>query len=391
MRYIRFLKTPKIQDNSVKTTITVTSDLGETFLNAEIDLIATLQCVDDPYQTHLRQTLRWRPGLRALPVTFPIVGKIIKWPCSVHVSLVQPSDYDAFENREDASSLPSVVSVWSDGLDPPNRIATTPRIAERRFKLLNGRVLRMWEETGESIARHLWFVFASSRLSVLTLITNRDGGIALTAYVDRMITSQIDQRLLHEESVGSPPAKRLNIIELGCGCGMVGISLAQSLSDCQVLLTDMPEAEEIACQNLAIMDPLSSSRAAFVTLDWEEPLPKVVAEQEFDLVVVSECTYNTDTIPALVQTLSALARRSPNAIVLLSTKVRHSSESIFFDLMQKTNLLKVGHTELPLPKDASSDDDPEVIHVYIFQGKEAVNSILSRRDGKPRIDFLPPQ
>jgi len=156
MRYIRFLKTPKLQENSIKTTITITSDLGETFLNEEIDLVATVQGGDDQCQTYLRQTLRWRPGLRALPVTFLITAKTIKWPCCVHVAQVQSPGFDAFENCEDAFSIPNIVSVWSDVLDPPNGITTASRIAERRFKLLNKSVLRMWEETGESIARHLW-------------------------------------------------------------------------------------------------------------------------------------------------------------------------------------------------------------------------------------------
>jgi len=203
-----------------------------------------------------------------------------------------------------------------------------------------------------------------------------------------MITLQTDQIPSHADSERSPSTRSLNVIELGCGCGVVGICLTQLLPTCNVLLTDMPEAEEIACRNLAIMNPLPSSRAAFMTLDWEAPLPKAIKDQNFDLVIVSECTYNTDTIPALVQTLSALNRQSPNAAILLSTKVRHSSESMFFDLMRKTNLVEADHTELSLPKDASSDEEPEVAHVYVFRGKEVHCSILSTRDGKPFIRFL---
>jgi len=160
MRYIRFLKTPKVQENSIKTTITITSDLGDTFLNEELDLIGTVQGGDDRRQTYLRQTIKWKPGLRALPVTFLIAGKTIKWPCCVHIASVQSPSFDAFENREDESSIPNMVSVWSDVLDPPNGIATASRTAGRRFKLLNKSVLKMWEETGESIARHLWYVVA---------------------------------------------------------------------------------------------------------------------------------------------------------------------------------------------------------------------------------------
>jgi len=203
-----------------------------------------------------------------------------------------------------------------------------------------------------------------------------------------MIALQTDQTPSHADSEGSPSIRSLNVIELGCGCGMVGICLTQLLPTCNVLLTDMPEAEEIVCRNLAVMNPLPSSRAVFMTLDWEAPLPEAIKDQKFDLVIVSECTYNTDTIPALVQTLSALNSQSPNAAVLLSTKVRHSSESMFLDLIRKTNLVESGHTELSLPRDASSNEEPEIVHVYVFQDKEVHRSILSTRDGKPFIEIL---
>jgi len=193
----------------------------------------------------------------------------------------------------------------------------------------------------------------------------RDGGIALTAYIDRMIALQVD-RLPLLKDFDSATHKKLSVIELGCGCGMVGIGLAQSVPDCNVILTDMPEAEEIATRNISCMNPAKSSNADFEPLDWEFPLPQSIRNRVFDMILVSECTYNSDTIPALVQTLSALNKRSPMASVLVSTKVRHSSESMFFELMQKADFVKANHTQLSLPKDESSQEDPEVVHIYVF-------------------------
>lgn len=171
---------------------------------------------------------------------------------------------------------------------------------------------------------------------------------------------------------------------------MVGIGLAQIVPDCSVLLTDMPEAQEIASRNIANMNPAMSSQATFMPLDWESPLPKTIESRIFDVVIVSECTYNTNTIPALVRTLSALNKRSPKAVVLVSTKVRHSSESMFFELMEESEFVKASHNKLPLPKDESSNEDPEVVHVYIFHNKNIPLKVLaSENEGNPLVQFWP--
>lgn len=172
MRYLRFLKTPKLQDDSIKTTITVTSDLGETFLNEEVELAATVRSADPFGNIYLRKTLRWKPGLRALSVSFTIADNDIKWPCRVHVAQKNSPDSDHFEKHYDASELPAIISAWSDILDPTKGITTAPRTVERRFKPLSNRILSMWEETGESIARHLWLVLTmlDSYLRLLTVL-----------------------------------------------------------------------------------------------------------------------------------------------------------------------------------------------------------------------------
>lgn len=162
MRYIRFLKTPKLQDGSIKATITVTSDLGETFLDEELQLAATLRSADLSGDIYLRKTLRWRSGLRTLSMSFSASDNDIDWPCRVHVAVKNSPDSDHFGNNHGASALPSIISAWSDVLDPSKGINTASRTIERRFKPLNSRILGMWEETGESIARHLWLVFIAT-------------------------------------------------------------------------------------------------------------------------------------------------------------------------------------------------------------------------------------
>jgi predicted nicotinamide N-methyase len=182
-----------------------------------------------------------------------------------------------------------------------------------------------------------------------------------------MVARQTEGLPLLEELIPVASFRKLNIIELGSGCGIVGISLAQLIPDCSVLLTDLPEAREIAERNIAGMKPATDSRARYQELDWEQPLPKAIQAKTFDLIIVADCTYNPDSGPALVQTLEALVEKSPKSGVLLSMKVRHDSELVFFDLMKKANFVQKTQIQVTLPELGS---DPEDVLVYIFHHKE---------------------
>jgi predicted nicotinamide N-methyase len=182
-----------------------------------------------------------------------------------------------------------------------------------------------------------------------------------------MIALQAEGIPLVEESIGAATFKRLKVLELGSGCGIVGLSLAQAIPDCDVLLTDLPEAREIAERNIASMNPAMGSKATFLELDWEQPLPPAVQAKPFDLILVADCTYNPDSAPALVQTLTALVEKAPKSIVLLAMKVRHQSEMVFFDLMRDAKFVQKPPLKLVLP---TLSDEPEVVLVYVFHHQD---------------------
>ena len=163
-----------------------------------------------------------------------------------------------------------------------------------------------------------------------------------------------------ERTLVSATYKRLNVLELGCGCGIVGISVAQTIPDCSVMLTDMPEVEEIVNRNISSMNPAISSRVHFEALDWEAELPPKVREKTMDMILVADCTYNPDSAPALVRTIEALLARSPKAIVVVSMKTRHPTEAIFFEFISAANLVQASHSKVALP----DSDTPIDIYVY---------------------------
>ena len=104
-------------------------------------------------------------------------------------------------------------------------------------------------------------------------------------------------------------------------------------------------------------------------LDWEEPLPANVWKTHYDLIVVSDCTYNSDSIPALVNTLTALIRRSPNALIAVSMKKRHESEAIFFDSIAAAGLVETDHVQVALPdRQRQKDGQPlEAVDIYVYR------------------------
>ena len=161
MRYVRFLKIPKLQGDSITATITITSDLGETFLNEEVQVVAMLRAADPRGDIYLRTALKWKPSMRTLSVSFSLAEREIGWPARVYVAPKDAPDPDCFDKQHGVSGLPNIISAWSDILDPSEGITIATRTVERRFKPLSSHVLSMWEETGESIARHLWFAASS--------------------------------------------------------------------------------------------------------------------------------------------------------------------------------------------------------------------------------------
>ncbi|CZT17978.1 uncharacterized protein RCC_03817 [Ramularia collo-cygni] len=349
MHYIRFLKTPKVHVDrgniSLKTVVTATTDLGETFYPDNLDIVATLRSPAEEGDIYLRKKAQWKAGARSLAIEFDISRQDIDWPALVHVGVKGAA------SREDGF-LPPVVDIWSGQLNPTKGHFESGWRVERRFTSFPGRNVSLLEDAGDSIARHLW-----------------DGSQALAQHLDQAISLLQPNTLpLLEYVLISATYRRLNVIELGCGCGTVGISIAQAIPETDVLLTDLAEVTELVKANIARMNPAMSSRARFLPLDWLEPLPAKLQTRTNDMIVVSECTYNSDTLEPLVEMLLTLTVKSPKAVIVVCTKTRHESEAVFFDLMRNAGFIEEGSMRLPLagqPGQGYADSATDVgLHIY---------------------------
>lgn len=363
---VRFLKTPKVHvDNAsvlLKAVITVTTDLGETFYLDDLDLVVTFCSLDVTADIYLRRKLQWRAGHRSLAISLDLSRQDLEWPACVHVEV---------RNSKSNGFVPPICDIWSGPLNAIKGQFDSGWRVERRFFSLSERPVSLLEDAGDSIARHLW-----------------DGSQALAQHIDETISLEHPSTLpLLEYALISATYRRLNVLELGCGVGTVGISLAQSIPDCDVLLTDLPEAAELVEANIARMRPAISSRARFLALDWLQPLPEIVQARNNHVIMVSECTYNTDTLEPLVGTLISLLVRSPKAIVVVATKTRHESEAAFFDIMHNAGLIAEGSMRLPLPGRPGHGyaDRATDVGLHLFRGKEHRLSITPRTGSEEEV------
>lgn len=332
-----------------------------------------------------------KDGMRSLEIVvpLPVAKERRKMGGEMVRMLVRPKDADvAMRNFEQildpepwgekaSVSKGLVVAVRTMAIDisPEAMGEKGARVgmAERSFSIGMEEYIKsinIWEETGESIARHIWYAALDLDRYVLfshptNNIVNRDAGLVLSGYllcVSKFSSgpARVLPPLLVLEKVLK--GKELNVLELGAGCGIVGISLAIGFADVKkLLLTDLPEATEIIQKNISSMYLPSSLKHQ--VLDWSSPLPSNVSDTKWDLVVVADCTYNPDVVPDLVQTLKRLAEGNKYVVVLLAMKVRHESEMVFFDLMKTSGFDMKEKCKIPLPVLGGEDEE---IEIFLF-------------------------
>ncbi|KAL4910960.1 hypothetical protein BDW74DRAFT_172415 [Aspergillus multicolor] len=350
--YTRFLKTPRLQKQktgSVSATalICITTDLGDAFLSQDMDLLVTLHPAQHENKILCQERLQWHGGKREIPIALgPLPASISQLPLIMKVTSSKSASISS-DPLLDQHGIPLVLSCWSTPFGGRQSLVAD-KLIERRLRVNQSVELSIWEETGNSIARHIW-----------------DAAIASVMYLQQIIAGSsksanpVLQKILQNEH-----GRSLGVIELGSGCGIVGIALADLLPQCSVLLTDLDEVEEIITKNIETAKPAHASRIQYRPLDWDEELPEDLFDTpSVDLVLVSDCTYNADSLPALVSVLGRLVKLSPHAVVLVALKRRHESESIFFDLMQSAGLEDLHSHHMELPSQHEQWDDVE-LHCY---------------------------
>lgn len=156
VHYIRFLRTPQVSDVSrrsldISAVAAVTTDLGDAYLSQEITLIARIVDATRNGEILGSAEFPWKAGSRAVKINVPcgskIQGRLICLQLTTRDTISVCSSHD----------IPAVVDVWSSPFHIKPR-AKAEILVERRLHLSGKSIARIWEETGDSIARHIWFV-----------------------------------------------------------------------------------------------------------------------------------------------------------------------------------------------------------------------------------------
>lgn len=93
--------------------------------------------------------------MRSLSITLPLTKSQSRSSFRVRIGVVPKVASDEYTQLcEDGSR--GIVSAWSAPFGPSAPSREALKLAERRFKVSNDHEVCIWEETGESIARHLW-------------------------------------------------------------------------------------------------------------------------------------------------------------------------------------------------------------------------------------------
>ena len=186
----------------------------------------------------------------------------------------------------------------------------------------------------------------------IKLTTGRDAALAFIILLENAV-SRVCPSIYIQSLVSSPSHEHISILELGAGCGAVGIAMAKLIPGATVLMTDLPDAIPVIDMNLYNVN-LEVERLQRRTLDWGDltqiaNLPGSIAHS-IDLVVVADCIYNTDSIPLLVGMLQGIVERWPTVRILVARKPRHSSEMLFYDMLQQVPLDIIENFTIDLPQ-----------------------------------------
>lgn len=153
--YIRFLKTPRFQQQKksifISALICITTDLGDDFFAEDVDLTATW--AQYPSQkVRYREPLKWEAGARQLPV---MLGPFSLHDAAQQTAVLKIHPRDTQQDTLGVCSTPLVISGCSAPFGPHSEPAE--KLILRNLHVAdNAQPLKIWEETGNSIARHIW-------------------------------------------------------------------------------------------------------------------------------------------------------------------------------------------------------------------------------------------
>ncbi|KAL8474447.1 hypothetical protein ACS0TY_031060 [Phlomoides rotata] len=145
-------------------------------------------------------------------------------------------------------------------------------------------------------------------------------------------------------------ARRLRILELGSGTGLVGIAAA-ALLGARVTVTDLPHVLPNLQFNVdanAAALGLRGGAVEVAPLSWGETQQMDAVGRDYDVVLGSDVVYHDHLYEPLLQTLRYYLLESDNSVVFVMAHLkRWKKESAFFKKAKKKFDVEIIHADAP--------------------------------------------
>ncbi|KAJ3066300.1 Methyltransferase-like protein 21D [Podochytrium sp. JEL0797] len=156
----------------------------------------------------------------------------------------------------------------------------------------------------------------------------------------------------------------LRILELGAGCGLLGLVATEVVQDAQLVLTDLPKVLPLLETNTN-----HSQNIRVETLEWlqspTDTLPAhITSLMPFDVVLLSDCVYDETAFIPLINTLDTLTKDNPDTLIIMAYERRKFDTEVSF-FKKFGELFRFRHVK-------EEDLDPQfkaVDEIYLFLAK----------------------
>ena len=113
------------------------------------------------------------------------------------------------------------------------------------------------------------------------------------------------------------------VLELGAGCGLLGLACAQWLNAKHVTMTDVNEhVLERLRQNMSLCHHSNTPCIEAMKLDWSDSQTWTT---DYDVIIAADVVYDPDVIPALVNILQNILQKLRKTAVWIACLLRNES------------------------------------------------------------------
>lgn len=191
-------------------------------------------------------------------------------------------------------------------------------------------------------------------------------------------------------SAGAPElagGRRLRVLEIGAGCGWLGICLARNAPGTEVVMTEQPAGLEHLQRNIELnreAGVLALRHVSAATLDWSDCANEPLLAEEWDLVIGSDLLYAEQAVVDLPALFARLARPSTRVLYAHTLHRYDHLDVEFFKALEAAGLERreIG--------DVRGEDEEEFLQELFPEERPAVFEIAHRegpqRCALPRLE-----